>query len=119
VSDLEFELVVPHVDAAVAESFRQGPNAFTEIFPARPVQFLEWARNAGACASPASPTSADTTATSSGWPQAMVIEVSRRHLMRKPTDDLIEPAHLVFAKQTPAYLARSWHEAQIGLENCR
>jgi hypothetical protein len=32
--------------------------------------------------------------------------------MRKPTDDLIEPAHLVFAKQPAAYLARIWHEAQ-------
>ena len=76
----------------------------------------EWARNAGLLRSPASPTSADTTATSSGWPQAMLIEVSRRHMMRKPTDDRVEPTHLVFAKQTPAYLACSWHEAQIGLE---
>jgi hypothetical protein len=62
--------------------------AFTDIFPARPVQFLEWPATPGFCASPASPTSADTTAISSGWAQALLIEVSRRLWMRKPTDDL-------------------------------
>ena len=56
----------------------------------QPDLFNSWSGPAtpGSCASPASPTSADTTPTSSGWPQAMLVEVSRRHLMRKPADDL-------------------------------
>jgi hypothetical protein len=74
--------------------------AFTETFPARPVQFLEWARNAGLLRVTGIAYQCRHDSYQQWLAAGGVDRGVKTTLDAQPADDLVEPAHLVFASST-------------------